>query len=480
MLKKEVFIENDYNGNVLIDGTQPADNSIKNVAVIPLEAKNGEVIGVVVCKNKQDGFSREDVKKFDLGEGEIGSAFRMGLENKALKAESITDKLTLLPNRKGAADYLKSEVLPSLKNNQEVSVVMCDIDHFKHVNDTFGHDAGDKVLQHVSKIISENTRDSDSVFRWGGEEMVIIMNGADTETAYSRADQIREKIQNSPCDIGDGKTISVTMSMGVQQLNLSEMPNLNESNIFSQFENTALKAADEKLYVAKESGRNKVVADKEISQRLGSPEPPKTEKTNRTQSESHTAQKINSDLIAAARNADLANYFMTHGFEYKEEKRNEVHILNYGGLRINTEKNAWYQFSESRGNSNPIDCLTTVLGMDFKTAVRELTGKDFLESKKAPAVDKKSAALPSPSTENIKLPERDTNVKKLYAYFLSARHIDKSVVAELLNGGNLYQDKRGNAVFVRRDENGNAVGAEIHGTNTYKRYKGVVGEGNHA
>lgn len=191
-------------------------------------------------------------------------------------------------------------------------------------------------------------------------------------------------------------------------------------------------------------------------------------------------QKFNSDLIASARNADLANYFMTHGFEYKQEKRNEVHIMNFGGLRINTEKNAWYQFSESRGNSNPIDCLTSVLGMDFKTAVRELTGENFMEAKKAPTVDKQSSALPSPSDGNLKLPERDTNVKKLYAYFLSARHIDKTVVAELLKGGNLYQDKRGNAVFVRRDESGNVVGAEIHGTNTFKRYKGIVGEGSHA
>ncbi len=465
LMKNKIFIDNNYNTNTQLGIIPSSDEEIKNVAVVPLEAKNGDVIGVVVCKNKTDGFSENDIKKFDLENGEIGSAFRMGLENKALKQEAITDKLTHLPNRKGAADYLKSTVLPQLQNGQDTTVIMCDIDHFKNVNDTYGHDAGDKVLQHVAKTISENMRESDCVFRWGGEEMVILMNGANTTTAYNLADRLREKIQNSPCDIGNGQIINVTMSMGVQQINLSEMPGLNSGNIFDKFESTALKSADERLYAAKESGRNKVVADETVMK--------KELNESKNNAERESLRDFNSELIQAARNADLANYFMTHGYEYKQEGKNEVHIKNFGGLRVNTESNSWYQFSQSRGSKNPIDCLTNVMGMDFKTAVRELTGKDFIEARKGPISDK-APTMPS----EFKMPERDNNVKNLYAYFISARHIDKSVIGDMLKSGNLYQDKKGNAVFVRRDGAGNVVGAEVHGTNTYKKYKGIVGEGN--
>ncbi len=107
LLNKETFVDNNYSGSRRIGGNENDDSPVKNVAVIPLEAKSGDIIGVVVCKNKVTGFTEDDIKKFDLKSGEIGSAFRMGMENKSLKQAAITDKLTHLPNRQGAQDYLK-------------------------------------------------------------------------------------------------------------------------------------------------------------------------------------------------------------------------------------------------------------------------------------------------------------------------------------------------------------------------------------
>lgn len=469
LMKNEIFIENNYNDQRKI-GVSADGEKTTNIAVVPLEAKNGDVIGVVVCQNKKDGFSKEDIENFDLENGAIGSAFRMGLENKVLEKEKNIDELTQLPNRQGAKAYMQTEIYPCLQNEQDVTVILGDIDHFKLVNDTHGHAAGDAILKDVTKIFSDNANDNIGVFRWGGEEILIVMKNANTTAAFNFADSIREKIQNTSFDIGDGKSINVTMSMGVQQVKMNELSDLTAKNIFKKISDTAVVSADEKLYEAKESGRNKVIADESIMQL----EKKQEQFISENISERETVREFNSELIQTARSADLANYFMTHGFDCKQESRNEVHVSGYGGLRVNTEKNSWYQFSQNRGGKNPIDCLTNVLGVDFKTAVRELTGKDFIEARKSPIIEKTVLK----SNTEIKLPERDDNVKKLYAYFLSARHIDKTVVADMLKSGNLYQDKKGNAVFVRRDDNGKIVGAEIHGTNTYKKYKGIVGEGN--
>ncbi len=257
----EIFIDNNYAGESI--GDNKAHESINNVAVIPIEAKNQEVIGVVVAKNKPDEFSLEDVEKFNLRKGKIGSAFRLGLENKALKQAAVTDKLTHLHNRQGALDHLKGSVLPSLKKGEPISVIMLDIDKFKVFNDTYGHDAGDKVLRCIADTLRANTSEADGVFRWGGEEMVVITNNCGAD-AFELAEKLRSTIENTPCDIGGGKTVKVTASMGVAQVTADSPEMLNNSNIMDHFEATALKKADEHLYQAKENGRNQVAASDEI------------------------------------------------------------------------------------------------------------------------------------------------------------------------------------------------------------------------
>lgn len=257
LLKNELFIDNNYTGGEIGDGRDT--EKIHNVAVIPIEAKTGEVIGVVVAKNKAVDFDKDDVDKFNLENGKIGSAFRMGLENKALKQAAITDKLTHLHNRQGAQEHLKNVALPQIHEGNAVSTIMIDIDKFKSFNDTYGHDAGDKVLQTVAETLKSQTRSSDGVFRWGGEEMVVIAN-MNVNEAYELAERLRKAIENTPCDIGDGKTVQVTASMGVAQVVTEHPQQLNAANIMEYFESKPLKRADERLYEAKENGRNQVVA----------------------------------------------------------------------------------------------------------------------------------------------------------------------------------------------------------------------------
>lgn len=257
LLKNEVFIDNNYTGGEIGDNRD--SDKVKNIAVIPIEAKTGEVIGVVVARNKETEFNQEDVDKFNLENGKIGSAFRMGLENKALKQAAITDKLTHLHNRQGAQEHLKNVVLPQIHEGKPVSTIMIDIDKFKSFNDTYGHDAGDKVLQTVAETLKTQTRNSDGVFRWGGEEMVVIAN-MNANEAYELAERLRKSIENTSCDIGDGKTVQVTASMGVSQIVTEHPEQLNTNNIMDYFETKPLKRADERLYEAKENGRNQVIA----------------------------------------------------------------------------------------------------------------------------------------------------------------------------------------------------------------------------
>lgn len=309
LLKNELYIDNNYTGGEIGDGRN--NENIKNVAVIPIEAKTGEVIGVVVAKNKETEFDKTDVDKFNLENGKIGSAFRMGLENKSLEQANITDKLTHLHNRKGAEQHLKNVVLPQIHEGSPVSTIMIDIDKFKSFNDTYGHDAGDKVLQTVANALKTQTRSTDGVFRWGGEEMVVIAN-MNAREAYELAERLRQTIEKTPCDIGNGQTVQVTASMGVAQL-LTERPQqLNKENIMQYFEDKPLKRADERLYEAKENGRNQVVAppavmkaqqqqqDRRKTSVIGSIKSVKDEEQNRSKppkEQSHNqTKKHNQDL----------------------------------------------------------------------------------------------------------------------------------------------------------------------------------------
>jgi diguanylate cyclase (GGDEF)-like protein len=127
-----------------------------------------------------------------------------------------------------------------------ISLVIFDIDKFKNVNDTLGHNIGDVVLKEVAETINKYTREKDITARWGGEEMVLAMIGADENAATAKADFIREKI--SQIEFPDLPDFKVTISAGVAS-----------SDEFNEF-NDLFEAADKALYKSKDSGRNKVTA----------------------------------------------------------------------------------------------------------------------------------------------------------------------------------------------------------------------------
>jgi two-component system cell cycle response regulator len=161
---------------------------------------------------------------------------------------AITDKLTGLYNRHYLDTHVKNLTESALENGKQMSLVIMDMDHFKHVNDTYGHDVGDEVLIQLAKIIVDATRSSDLVARFGGEEFVVLMPETDFANAWDVADRMRASIEKTPFAVShEIGTLTKTMSIGVATL-----------NHHGDSAEAMLKRADNALYVAKNGGRNQV------------------------------------------------------------------------------------------------------------------------------------------------------------------------------------------------------------------------------
>lgn len=168
-----------------------------------------------------------------------------------LEQESITDPLLGIFNRRHLDRRLQEEVLRCQRYNLLLAVLLVDIDHFKQVNDTWGHQIGDLVLKHISRIFVDALRQTDMVARFGGEEFVMLLPHTPEPEAYALAERLRKTVERSPLILGiDGnqKEIPITISIGSACLS----PGSD-----SAFE--LLERADKAMYRAKKEGRNRVV-----------------------------------------------------------------------------------------------------------------------------------------------------------------------------------------------------------------------------
>ena len=146
------------------------------------------------------------------------------------KKDACTDSLTQLNNRR------------SLENKEGFdAVILGDIDHFKLINDKYGHDLGDKILVEIGKILNQYVRNTDMACRWGGEEFVILLKNCNTKDAYEKANMLRKAIIKLSKKYG----FTITMSFGISNMNGKTMEN-------------AIKEADKAMYKSKTDGRNRV------------------------------------------------------------------------------------------------------------------------------------------------------------------------------------------------------------------------------
>ncbi|MEO0328096.1 MAG: PleD family two-component system response regulator [Pseudomonadota bacterium] len=165
---------------------------------------------------------------------------------------AVRDPLTGLHNRRYMQNHFKSMFAKATKQNQLVSTILCDIDHFKSVNDNYGHDVGDEVIKEVANRIQKNIRNIDTACRFGGEEFVVIMPDTDMSFARTIAERIRQEVSEHPVYAQNGSIkLNVTISVGVA---------CKDSSLFDS-PDKLLKRSDVAMYNAKRSGRNQVMIE---------------------------------------------------------------------------------------------------------------------------------------------------------------------------------------------------------------------------
>lgn len=222
------------------------ERGVKSLLCIPIFANSGEseeLIGVLYLENNAATHTFVERVQEPLEIICLSAAGRLELSRKA-----VTDLLTKLYNHDYMQGILQKEVSLAARTGRKVSLVMIDIDHFKKFNDTYGHQAGDFVLANVAQVIKANTRQSDVVARYGGEEMAVVLPDTEQNVAHEVAERIRRSIETSVM-IFEQKDLHVTASMGVATYG----PGTADPKAL-------VKAADRALYKSKHAGRNRVTA----------------------------------------------------------------------------------------------------------------------------------------------------------------------------------------------------------------------------
>ena len=169
-------------------------------------------------------------------------------ENRQLSADAHEDALTSLLNRRGFLPLIRSLMEPKSGRRTIFCIAFCDLDDFKRVNDSYGHEAGDEVLLHATKMIQQELPGSD-ICRWGGEEFVILLKDCDILTARSKVERLRKTVESNPTEFV-GKQIFVTMTIGLEE-NLESYSNPED----------IIKKADERMYYGKQHGKNILVSE---------------------------------------------------------------------------------------------------------------------------------------------------------------------------------------------------------------------------
>ena len=218
-----------------------------SVTVEDLGSTNGTFVdGNFVHKQVLDSDNR-----LQIGKMVLKVAYKDPSEeafNREIYEAATTDSLTGLLNRQAFMDRSAGELIYARRNNAFVHVLMIDVDNFKRVNDTWGHQCGDLVLKEVARLLSEEKRDSDLLSRYGGEDFLLLMGGITPEDAKKRAEKLRNSIAQHIFSWMD-TVIPVTISIGISSRQGFDIKQIND----------LIAESDKLLYIAKDCGKNQVI-----------------------------------------------------------------------------------------------------------------------------------------------------------------------------------------------------------------------------
>ena len=214
---------------------------VRSIACIPMIVYS-DVIGVINVTNKKKGkeFTDEDVEMLKA----VADQAAVAVNKAQLWDMAVTDSLTGLYVRRYFMVKLQEEIHRAERYNKRFSVIMADLDRFKTINDTYGHDAGDRALKAISKFLQKNIRDVDAIARYGGEEFVMLIPDADKEAAFCLAERLRDEL--AKVELEDLPPVTISLGIATYPSDGTDLEEL-------------IKRADAAMYEAKQQGRNKVV-----------------------------------------------------------------------------------------------------------------------------------------------------------------------------------------------------------------------------
>ncbi len=228
------------------------DNA-KSLLALPI-LQEPKVRGIlVILSDKKGGFSSLQIDLLQVFINQASESIANALLHEEIKMLAFTDGLTGLLNHRRFQETLEVELKRAERFNESLSLILTDIDHFKRVNDTYGHPVGDMVLKGVAELIKKTVREIDIPARYGGEEFAIIVLRADANIALKSAERLRKKVQEKRFT-ADGKSFNVTLSLGI-----ASYP--GDATTREEL----IERADQALYAAKEGGRNRTVLYRKLS-----------------------------------------------------------------------------------------------------------------------------------------------------------------------------------------------------------------------
>lgn len=235
------------NGHAVVYLPQYGKEGIPFLGIPVAGAQNN--LGTIFISGSDSEFNSIYDNDFLLSLGrQLGLVLENALFYEKVEKSANEDALTLLSNRRAAIRFLENEISRYQRYKQPFCVAIMDIDHFKQINDMYGHDVGDKILKASGRMYKKSIRSTDFVARWGGEEFLITFIGCDTVHVKQLVERIREFQADLSIDV-DGKPVYATVSIGVTEYQGNET--LDQ----------CIKRADEALYEAKSGGRNCVVIE---------------------------------------------------------------------------------------------------------------------------------------------------------------------------------------------------------------------------
>jgi diguanylate cyclase (GGDEF)-like protein len=240
------MIEKSDNSNAEIQAIKKELESYSDMSVTNFKIAHKKLFTIAVALEENTQLLSKDLKGHNNDVNElITRVHKLEKELEAAKKESKEDFLTKLYNKRALDEFMELKEAEFKRYGRNFSIVMFDIDHFKNVNDTFGHEAGDAVLSAFAKILKKECRNVDVVGRFGGEEFLALLSETDTQGGVIFAQKVRKHVQKARF-MYKGKRIQVTVSCGVSERakHISLKATLN--------------SADEYLYKAKRDGRNRV------------------------------------------------------------------------------------------------------------------------------------------------------------------------------------------------------------------------------